>query len=193
MTAQGPTWQLLVTVNSMHGQIGVASSAAPGSTNFPGDTDDEQSPLTLDNSSLPAAVAGCTVLRADEAHEQGEAVDLHPDVSASRTYSPCSTSSHHSLRIGASSTSEPGTLLRQVEKAVSMRLLPPLLMLVIVSYLDRTALSFASIQMSHDLNLSSSMYGLGSGAAPNPYHGADLECRRMCRRSAPCQLLPCEL
>jgi hypothetical protein len=44
-----------------------------------------------------------------------------------------------------------------------MRLLPPLLLLVVISYLDRTALSFASIQMSQDLQLSSSMYGLGSG------------------------------
>jgi ACS family tartrate transporter-like MFS transporter len=55
-------------------------------------------------------------------------------------------------------------MLLKAERAVTGRLLPPLLLLVIISYLDRTALSFASIQMSHDLNLSSSMYGLGSGA-----------------------------
>ncbi|KAF6260770.1 major facilitator superfamily domain-containing protein [Scenedesmus sp. NREL 46B-D3] len=33
-----------------------------------------------------------------------------------------------------------------------------------VSYIDRTNLSFASIQLSQDLNLSSTIYGLGSGA-----------------------------
>ncbi|WIA15939.1 hypothetical protein OEZ85_012682 [Tetradesmus obliquus] len=33
-----------------------------------------------------------------------------------------------------------------------------------VSYIDRTNLSFASIQLSRDLGLSSTVYGLGSGA-----------------------------
>eukprot|EP00879_Flechtneria_rotunda_P014143 GHRR01014775.1.p1 GENE.GHRR01014775.1~~GHRR01014775.1.p1 ORF type:complete len:274 (+),score=79.82 GHRR01014775.1:510-1331(+) len=55
-------------------------------------------------------------------------------------------------------------LLKSAEKAVSTRLLPPLLMLVMVSYIDRTNLSFASIQLSEDLKLSSTLYGLGSGA-----------------------------
>lgn len=86
-----------------------------------------------------------------------------PDTTpASRSYS--SNSSHYSLQIGSSPSSNPDHVLLKAERAVSGRLLPPLLLLVIISYLDRTALSFASIQMSHDLNLSSSMYGLGSGA-----------------------------
>lgn len=92
------------------------------------------------------------------------------------TTSPSSSSSsHHSLRVEPSSaplaptqppspSTSPEQLLLSAEKAVSLRLLPPLLLLVIVSYLDRTALSFASIQMAADLNLSSSLYGLGSGA-----------------------------
>lgn len=64
----------------------------------------------------------------------------------------------------ASTTSDAHTLtLRSAEQAVSARLLPPLLLLVIISYLDRTALSFASIQMSQDLGLTGSLYGLGSG------------------------------
>jgi hypothetical protein len=80
---------------------------------------------------------------------------------ASRSYS--SNSSHYSLQIGSSPSPTSDHLLLKAERAVSRRLLPPLLLLVIISYLDRTALAFASIQMSHDLKLSSSMYGLGSG------------------------------
>jgi hypothetical protein len=86
-----------------------------------------------------------------------------PDTTpASRSYS--SNSSHYSLQIGSSPSPTSDDMLLKAERAVTGRLLPPLLLLVIISYLDRTALSFASIQMSHDLNLSSSMYGLGSGA-----------------------------
>lgn len=59
--------------------------------------------------------------------------------------------------------SSSAALLRSAEQAVSARLLPPLLLLVMVSYIDRTNLSFASIQLSQDLNLSSTMYGVGSG------------------------------
>lgn len=80
--------------------------------------------------------------------------------SASRSYS---TGSHHSLRIDPSPRMSPEQLLQKADRRVSLRLLPPLLLLVIISYLDRTALSFASIQMNQDLNLSSSIYGLGSG------------------------------
>jgi hypothetical protein len=54
-------------------------------------------------------------------------------------------------------------LLRSAERAVSLRVLPPLMLLVVVSYLDRTALSFASLQMMQDLRLSPTLYGLGSG------------------------------
>lgn len=58
----------------------------------------------------------------------------------------------------------PRAALVAAERAVSIRLLPPLVALVVVSYIDRTALAFASIQMSADLRLSSSLYGIGSGA-----------------------------
>jgi hypothetical protein len=91
--------------------------------------------------------------------DQGHAGCIGP-VAATRSFS---SSSHHSMMVERSPRVPPGQLLLSAEKAVSMRLLPPLLLLVIISYLDRTALSFASIQMSQDLNLSSSMYGLGSG------------------------------
>ena len=83
----------------------------------------------------------------------------------SPSYDTSSTSSSHSLRIAgsASSSRSDQLLLKRAERAVSLRLLPPLLLLVVISYLDRTALSFASIQLSQDLQLSSSIYGLGSG------------------------------
>jgi hypothetical protein len=97
----------------------------------------------------------CIGSKADCSHLEGNA-----EAPARRSYS---TGSHHSLRIDPSPRMSSDQLLLKAERAVSLRLLPPLLFLVIISYLDRTALSFASIQMSQDLNLSSSIYGLGSG------------------------------
>lgn len=102
-----------------------------------------------------ACGAHCVGSKADCSHLQDNA-----PASASRSYS---TGSHHSLRIDPSPRISSDQLLLKAERAVSLRLLPPLLLLVIISYLDRTALSFASIQMSQELNLSSSIYGLGSG------------------------------
>jgi ACS family tartrate transporter-like MFS transporter len=46
---------------------------------------------------------------------------------------------------------------------VSLRLLPFLLVLYIISYLDRINLSFAALQMNADLHLSDEAYGIGSG------------------------------
>lgn len=99
----------------------------------------------------------------------GDAAESHPNKTGattppfSRSFS--TSSSHHSLQIGSS---HPGAAqqqaLRTAERRVSARLLPPLLLLVIISYLDRTALAFASISMVRELSLSSTVYGLGSGA-----------------------------
>lgn len=80
----------------------------------------------------------------------------------SRSFS--TSSSHHSLQIGSPQPGAAQQALKTAERRVSARLLPPLLLLVIISYLDRTALAFASIQMSRELSLSSTVYGLGSGA-----------------------------
>jgi hypothetical protein len=101
-----------------------------------------------------ACGAHCLDSTADCSHLEDNA-----GASASRSFS---AGSHYSLRIDPSPRMSSDQLLK-AERIVSSRLLPPLLLLVFISYLDRTALSFASIQMSQDLNLSSSIYGLGSG------------------------------
>lgn len=64
---------------------------------------------------------------------------------------------HHGL------TAQMSDLQRSAEKRISWRLLPVLLLLTVVSFIDRTNLAFASVQMNQDLNLSGSIYGLGSG------------------------------
>ncbi|MBX9941816.1 MAG: MFS transporter [Candidatus Obscuribacterales bacterium] len=54
-------------------------------------------------------------------------------------------------------------LLTQTLRKVSLRLLPFLFLLYIVSYLDRINLSFAALKMNADLGFSDSEYGFGAG------------------------------
>lgn len=46
---------------------------------------------------------------------------------------------------------------------VSRRLLPFLLLLYIISWLDRANVSFAALQMNVDLGFSAAIYGFGAG------------------------------
>ncbi len=55
------------------------------------------------------------------------------------------------------------TLKRKVLNKVTRRLIPLLLGLYIIAYLDRVNIGFAALQMNHDLGFSSTIYGLGSG------------------------------
>ncbi|GBF97670.1 hypothetical protein Rsub_09728 [Raphidocelis subcapitata] len=55
-------------------------------------------------------------------------------------------------------------LARAAERAISWRVLPVLLGCVVVSFIDRTNLSFASLTMNADIGLSQAAYGLGAGA-----------------------------
>ncbi len=52
-----------------------------------------------------------------------------------------------------------GTTLRKVTR----RLMPFLLLLYIVAWLDRVNVGFAALQMNHDLQFSPAVYGLGAG------------------------------
>ncbi len=61
---------------------------------------------------------------------------------------------------GASSEVE---LERQTMHRVYWRLLPFLLLLYIVSWLDRVNVSFAKLQMGPDLGISDTAFGLGFG------------------------------
>ncbi|MCA0313211.1 MAG: MFS transporter [Candidatus Melainabacteria bacterium] len=54
-------------------------------------------------------------------------------------------------------------ILTQTLRKVSLRLLPFLFILYIVSYLDRINLSFAALKMNADLGFSDSEYGFGAG------------------------------
>lgn len=54
-------------------------------------------------------------------------------------------------------------ILTQTLRKVSLRLLPILFILYIVSYLDRINLSFAALKMNADLGFSDSEYGFGAG------------------------------
>ena len=46
---------------------------------------------------------------------------------------------------------------------VTKRLLPFLMLLYLIAYLDRSNISVAALQMNADLGLSAKMYGLGAG------------------------------
>ncbi|MBV8844515.1 MAG: MFS transporter, partial [Bryobacterales bacterium] len=52
---------------------------------------------------------------------------------------------------------------RRTRRRVDRRLMPFILLLYIVSYLDRFNVSLAGLQMSKELGFSDSVFGLGSG------------------------------
>ena len=61
------------------------------------------------------------------------------------------------------SSSSAATLARRTRRHVDRRLMPFILLLYIVSYLDRFNVSLAGLQMSKELGFSDSVFGLGSG------------------------------
>ncbi len=61
------------------------------------------------------------------------------------------------------SVTEDSELGRRVVAKVARRLIPFMMLLYFVNYLDRTNIGFAELQMSDDLGLSSTAYGLASG------------------------------
>lgn len=58
------------------------------------------------------------------------------------------------------SISDPGLRAR---RRIAIRLLPLVLAMYVVCYLDRANVSFANLRMSADLKLSASAYGFGVG------------------------------
>ncbi|MGJ8516705.1 MFS transporter [Carnimonas bestiolae] len=56
-----------------------------------------------------------------------------------------------------------GSARDSVFKKVAWRIMPILLIGYIIAYLDRVNISFAKLQMSHDIGLSDTAYGLGAG------------------------------
>jgi MFS transporter, ACS family, tartrate transporter len=55
------------------------------------------------------------------------------------------------------------TLPRRTTRRIAWRLLPFLWLLYLIAYLDRTNVAFANLEMSHDLNFSDRVFGLGAG------------------------------
>jgi ACS family tartrate transporter-like MFS transporter len=55
------------------------------------------------------------------------------------------------------------TLERRTLRAVSLRLIPFLFVLYVVSFLDRVNVGFAALEMNRDLGLSPAVYGFGAG------------------------------
>lgn len=66
-----------------------------------------------------------------------------------------------SYPVGAKDASRPE--LDRVYKKVSRRLIPFIFICYMISYLDRTNIGFAKLQMADDLELSGAAYGLGAG------------------------------
>jgi MFS transporter, ACS family, tartrate transporter len=64
---------------------------------------------------------------------------------------------------GSPPAADAGALGRAVILKVTRRLLPFLLLLYVVAYIDRVNIGFAALQMNDDLGLSASMYGFGAG------------------------------
>ncbi len=52
----------------------------------------------------------------------------------------------------------------QIFRKVSWRLIPFMLLLYVIAYLDRINISFAALQMNHDLNFTDEQFGAGAGA-----------------------------
>jgi ACS family tartrate transporter-like MFS transporter len=65
--------------------------------------------------------------------------------------------------IGSAAARDAEELRRATVRKVAWRLLPPLFLLYITSFLDRTNLGLASLQMNRDLALSATAYALGAG------------------------------
>jgi ACS family tartrate transporter-like MFS transporter len=55
------------------------------------------------------------------------------------------------------------TIGKSIEKRVGMRLIPPCILLMLLSSLDRVNISFAALQMNEDLGFSPEQYGFGAG------------------------------
>src|SRR4051812_46573794 len=52
---------------------------------------------------------------------------------------------------------------RRVSRKVTLRLIPFMIVLYIMSYLDRINVSFAGLQMNHELGFSDEVFGFGAG------------------------------
>lgn len=55
------------------------------------------------------------------------------------------------------------TIAARVRSRVMWRLMPYLILLYIVAYLDRVNVSYAALEMTADLGFTAEMYGLGAG------------------------------
>jgi len=55
------------------------------------------------------------------------------------------------------------SMVQQLMRKLNLRLIPLLIVLYIISYIDRVNVSFAALTMNKDLGLDAYTYGLGAG------------------------------
>jgi len=60
-------------------------------------------------------------------------------------------------------TTSSGAIERRVIRAITWRLIPFLMLLYLISFLDRINVGFAALTMNNDVGLTSKMFGFGSG------------------------------
>ncbi|GFR50773.1 hypothetical protein Agub_g13038, partial [Astrephomene gubernaculifera] len=66
-------------------------------------------------------------------------------------------------RAGVDGSNNQAVDTKQLFRKVSVRLLPLFFLMVVMCYVDRTALAFAAIQLNADLGFAPAVYGVGSG------------------------------
>lgn len=77
---------------------------------------------------------------------------------------PCNHSPSQALDMASPAPPSPATLVfKTAERKLHIHLLPFMFALVTLSFIDRTNLAFASLQMNPELGFSSTTYGWGSG------------------------------
>jgi sugar phosphate permease len=54
-------------------------------------------------------------------------------------------------------------IAEQTQRKITLRLMPFLFVLYIVSYLDRVNLAYASLEMTRELGFSNEVFGFGAG------------------------------
>lgn len=91
------------------------------------------------------------------------------------------------LRLGSPSDSielaeNEARMKAHIDKKVRWRLLPILFIAALMCYLDRTNLSFAALEMNHDLGLTDTQYGVGAGVFFATYASFGIPCSIFVKR-----------
>lgn len=139
MTSSGP--------NGGHAQHGSRRNPSPLETSLQLDLDQ---PSSGRSSISPLPAPWALIRQSPPALERPQSLGT----AAAPAFAACATSASSGL-----DDQEAASLLRAAELRVAVHILPALVLIVIVSFLDRTNLAFAAVTMNAALGLSSTMYG----------------------------------